>query len=532
MRSPFSRAATTGDGHRRRGSALLFGATLVVFSFNIVFAGIGLRGTDQYWYAADLDMTKATGRAVTNALYPTATLGAPAVSADDLPTRIHNLPATYLAGAFFDVVGDDYRAWLILNALLTFATAAGIYVVVKRMGWAMPLLAASLFMAFPLTVWLSLNALAEMSLAFAMALLLYGSALAVRGWSATGLYLAGASVVLLYYTRESFVLMAPAFVVFTVWLVKQRRVRLVVAGAPLMLTLVLCALKAQLLPAYPTSGLSSLLMSGTPSGGEQMGAYYSVDGVPFAFGEFAHKAWSGLLAAVIPGPVEFATELPVLVLMVVAFWKLRGDADSAVFRFWGAVTLGIYLLTAVVFQAQNRYIFTLIPFACLFAVRLAARSPVRLGRRYRVPAFSLLVLAVVAFTFVSAFMAQQYRADARRATAQTSALASDLRAYPSGSVLRVDGGTELLQVTYAAAPRAVLAISRKFNSEADTARLIEAWDARVFLTSTADDVQFLRRATSLTARRSWNLRPVESLATTGGPVAVWVASPRASGSSQ
>jgi len=507
----------------------------MLFVGNVIYGSVGLRGSDQYWYAGDLLMSKITGTPVTNAIYPTATGLNPNASINGLPPRIHNLPATYLASLTHQAGASDYLAWVYVNFAIALLIAMGAYFVARRIGYSHAYIAPAFFLSFPLTLWLSINPLADMSLALGSCLLMLGATAvsrAVRGQGnqqiSTGLLIIAVGSILMFYTRDNYVLLFPALAIFTFWVCRSNRKRWVAAAPILGITALLAGLKHLILPQYPsTGGLVSLLMTGTPS--EQvMSQYYHLGSVPFSPSEFILKVVIGLRDALVPsGGGEVITELPIIALMIVALFVFHKDESSRFLRFWMFTVGAIYLISSAVFQAQNRYIFPLVPFVAVFGAgfldRFSRRSaaPGRLTNLLRLGSVCFLIICISG----SFLMARAYRIEATAEVVQTTKLIAVLDAVPSGSILGVTDTAKLQPLTYAAVPRPVLTLDPRINSTADAARLIETWKVRVLVGASDTDLRYFSQAVNLAFDGHAKLISRSSYGTPGGPIKLWVIEP-------
>ncbi|MBC7594844.1 MAG: hypothetical protein H7288_13050 [Kineosporiaceae bacterium] len=476
-------------------------------------------------------MSKLTGMPVTNSIYPTATVLNADHVAGELPTRIHNLPITYLASLVHQAGSSGYLAWVYVNVSIALVIAVTIYFVAKWHGYSHAYVASALFLSFPLTAWLSMNALVEMSLALGSCLLMVGATIISRADNRNerrvliGLSVVAAGTILMFYTRDNYILLFPALAIFTFWVCRFGRKRWLIAVPILGLTASFAALKYVLLPQYPTAGLLSTLMTGTSSNKVQMASYYDVGHVRFSVSELILKAISGTKDALLPsGPLELITELPIIVIVIAALVLLREQGRSRPLLFWMAVVAAIYLGTAAVFQAQNRYIFALVPFAAVFGVglmdRLFPHGTTRgaLANTLKVATASFLLIGIVG----SFLMARAYRAEATTAAVQTDQLSAVLADIPGGPVLTSVGTSKLLPLTYAATPRPVLAVNPKINSATAAAKLIETWDVRVLVGSTNEDFQYCARAVDLAYGGRAELVRSSPPRTPGGPVEIWL----------
>jgi hypothetical protein len=467
---------------------------------------------------------------VTNAIYPTATGLNINTSISGLPPFIHNLPVTYLAILAHQAGASNYLAWVYVNFVIALIIAVSVYFVARNQGYSFAYIAPAFFLSFPLTLWLSINALADMSLALGSGLLMLGSTVVFRavgderGKVSIGLLIIAAGSVLMFYTRDNYVLLFPALVLFTFWVCRSQRKGWISAASILGMTGLLDALKYLILPQYPsTGGLVSLLMIGTPSE-KIMSQYYHLGSVPFSVSEFIPKALIGLRDAVVPsGGSELITELPIIVVMVVALFAFRKDDSTRFLRFWMLVVGVIYAGTSTVFQPQNRYIYPLVPFVAVFGAGLLHRfiRPGTAPRRF----VNLLKLASVCFLIIcisgSFLMARAYRMQAPTEVAQSNRLIAGLAGEPSGSVLAVGDTSTVQRLTYAAVPRPVLALDPRINSTAEAARLIETWKVRILAGASDTELLYFSQAVSLAFHGRAKLISQSSYGTPGGPIKLW-----------
>ena len=491
--------------------------TLAVTTYALALArgAQGLRGSDQYWYAADLRMYDSTGRAVSNELYPTYSLGKPAPPVAAYPARIHSGPASYAAQLPHWLGLSDYHSWLAINVLLCAATAALCYATARALGAGrQAVLAAALFLLFPLTLWLSLNALAEMWVAFLTCTAVLGCVVAERKGSLVWALLAGTSAAMLYWTRDNYSLYVLAFCAFSLWLWRLRHWDLWKIAVLIVASAGLVAVGGILFPKYPHGGILSTLMVAAPGAHGNMDLYYKP--AAFIISAFALKLGHGLVAALVPsGATELLTETPVIVGTVATLWWLRRSVQAVGLRWWLVTAFATYLATSTFFQSQNRYIFSVVPILCI-AVSVAAPS---LWSRYPKPVLIGLCVLSLAFAGGSALEARQYRSSALRETAVVTALSRGLMANSSGPLLATGDTATVIPLSYAVLPRQVLVVDSSLNSPSDAAQLLGRWNVR-FVVGPASSRPYLEHAIAA-ARPGAVLRPLEVLPTPGETVTLW-----------
>ena len=194
-------------------SACIFLATIVFVSL-ILFAASGLRGTDQYWYAADVEML-LEGGTTTNDVYPAQIM----FDYARMPYPfMHNtlnlylvLPAAKLFGAF--------GGWVVTNVLAAILAASLIALLVTAVAdkW-ISVLSYTVYLLLPLTIWISSQPLAEAAIVPFVAL---GVLAYVRAENNKKMWvLAAVAACLAYYCRVSF--LPVLFVIPIAFLVQNR----------------------------------------------------------------------------------------------------------------------------------------------------------------------------------------------------------------------------------------------------------------------------------------------------------------------
>jgi hypothetical protein len=163
-------------------------------------AGDGPRGSDQFWYVADVDRL-VHGQDDTNQIYPN-TVPIPGTSRARF---VHNLVNLHLVVPFARVFGA-FHGWLVANLVAVLAAGALLaFVVARHAGRRAGVFAFALFLSLPLTVWLTTQPLAEATTApfVALALLLF----TVAGRSVVGWVLVAAALGVAAWGRVNLVLL-------------------------------------------------------------------------------------------------------------------------------------------------------------------------------------------------------------------------------------------------------------------------------------------------------------------------------------
>ena len=139
----------------------LFLVFSVVLALLFVFYGAaGLRGTDQYWYVADVESLSLGLEQVTNNYFPGPILREGAVSENNY--FMHNSPVMLLIGWVARYI-DAYTAWILVNTLCHLVVGVCIYLVVGRIvTQRIAMILAGFYFISPIAIWQTINPLLEM----------------------------------------------------------------------------------------------------------------------------------------------------------------------------------------------------------------------------------------------------------------------------------------------------------------------------------------------------------------------------------
>lgn len=321
------------------------------------FAAGGLRGSDQFWYCADVESI-LQGRFTTNHVYPVNLWKNDPIP----PPFIHNILNLYLVVPFAGLTGSGYSGWILANLTASLLTAYLLWRLLRKLGdERAAAIGATAFLLLPQTVWLTGQASAEATTTFVMTGALYVWTKAegrFREWLAV-VVLLGMAV----YCRAVF---APLLIIAPLFYLRTRRPRQwtdwVRALALLLASLALLWLKER------------LLATGGPTIGDVVVTRSSIDGlmapymvwslpsfdgvglVRHGFGELVKLVWPAQIA-------EYAFYIPgeALIVLGIVFW-----ADSHTGMRWGAkwfTTFLLFITVAVIFLHANlpRFLHVLLP---------------------------------------------------------------------------------------------------------------------------------------------------------------------------
>lgn len=519
----------------RRLDLIIGIATCLVYVGMALYCGVGVLGADPYWYAGDLSMLKLTGVAETNAILP-STIFDSSISPGHLPHWVHNAPFTHIVSWVARGHGTSYFALLTANIVFALATAILIFLIARLAGIRRPVAAAVLFLIFPLTTFFTLSTYSEIFLGFAAALTVLGGQLAkgrthgTRALGTCGLGICAAGVVLLYFSRDNFVLAVPAFLLFSTLATRDAGGHFHLRRAlPFQVaTVAAVACKGWLFPAYPNAGIAALLMADTSRNPSNMTAFHSTHDVLFHPGSFLEKFGTGVFKAVVPASfVELIVETSVIVAIVLGVTILRRESAWWALRYWGFTFLGIYVATEAAYTTQNRYIYTVVPLACVFAIALCERSVgdghTSRWRRQLPKVFGLS--AVTLLTTFSVLIALGYRSMGLTTNDQIRVISSQVATTGASPIMVIADNERKMPITYAALPRPVISIDREVNSVADTRDLIKIWKPGVFVSGSRKDREFLVSVIASEYGPNARLHKLGSLDTPGGQADLFAIDP-------
>lgn len=456
-----------------------------------------VRGSDQYWYASNLEALQLGRGLASNAIYPIAWMGKTDFSVDVWPQPIHNIPVVHLAAALSSLLpAHTHLVWVITNVSVSLVGSWLLY----RIGLtvASPNLAAvgaSLFLLAPASLWWTMNALAEQSVVALGIVYCWALILSIKH-SLSGLSIAVLSAIALCLTRPTFLLLA----LTTLAVIVSR------AGTKNRWTLGLTAAAATagawavlrpLFESYTSWPPSRVIAIGTSAEGAEFGWYSWYAGLEptLSWHVLQEKVLSGLSTMFVPAnPYDLFLKTLVLLLLAYALvWRSRDE------RIWeiqvvGASLLTIYILTSLLFASNVRYLAVAFPTALLLTV-------VRLGRldflpfQLRVPwnlnhlKAALTVAVFVIFLFVDVFLVAHYRTEARKDGAVIAKAQAALNASP-GSILAVGlarpDEKAMLELGYAALPKPVLFTEPLIQDWCPPDQVLTAWEVDAVMFAAED----------------------------------------------
>jgi hypothetical protein len=315
------------------------------------------RGTDQFWYVADVE-SLVRGQHVTNNIFP-ANLATPG----PLPGPfVHNNITLYLVVPLATLLGGHW-GWVATNLVCTIGSALLIFMSLKEVSVRVAALVASLFLLLPLTVWLTCTELSEPIYAFLATVCLFVWLRAKRPLS-KGLFVLTAVAAALAKDNLAILLLVPVVDLCLGRGEGSRRIdsTMYAVGISALGFAIWTALLSTVFTENVRYSLAARLVSDSPPKNDNMAAYFMSSPPTFEWTIFWEK-----LARNIPAVARFA---PAEIPFILSFYALLGLFLWCLVRNWkklqvdckerraSMVTILLtlsYFATVLFFRNQTRY---------------------------------------------------------------------------------------------------------------------------------------------------------------------------------
>lgn len=342
-----------------RQSRFVLGLAAVLLIAFVLYGAAGVRGTDQYWYVADVAKLADGGPAVTNSVFPAF------VQEGLRPPypMLHNILPMYLAVPFAKVIGA-YQGWIVLNLVSLAVTAVLMLAALRRFTDGVTAkLAVSFFLLMPNTVWLSMQPLAEVAiLPFVMATMY----LVVRAgdrpllWWLAMVMLGG-----LFLARQNCILLFPLLLLGYLLVTRKQSVSRRVGGTVLLLATgsLFVWIEARF---FPSSGLGYAGILATRSHEVDVwNSFFLLQPQEFWLPGLMANGFRSLLDLFIsPGISLQVFYLPFNLLLVATLLSMRRFRPSR--EMWRAIAfttalIGILVVTTFFYRNAPRYLLAVTP---------------------------------------------------------------------------------------------------------------------------------------------------------------------------
>lgn len=466
-----------------RATAILTLLAVLVFVSLIWFgASGGLRGDDQYLYVADVE-SLITGRGVqTNEIYPPSAR----YNVAPLPRPfIHNILQVYVAAIPATLFGP-YAGWIVTNVVASLLTALIVYRTIIRYARPYPAIVASLaYLFLPLTFWLTVQPMADATIAplVALTVLIYTGRLTYSRWTLLAL-LAG----VLLLCRESF---APLLGAVPLAYVRRTRSRSFITGLGaiglLGVGVLFWLLKERLFETNISVTYGQVLLNGMPDHlFGQMVPFFDLSGQSQSVQGFFAKAMHSLYRQFFYFDLAFlAVYLPFNLMLIILLVLVLNSKQAELHHFIEVAVFYVFItvLTVLIVMNQFRYLIQATP-------PLVVAAGIALGRFHRFrtarisTAHAILALALAAtLGIVMSWRVRDYGLQESKwrnslAVVVEEALPDEetvMVALPFAEK-KINAGP-LMPMGYVLRPRSVLYVSDQYSSE-DYAALITNVNAK------------------------------------------------------
>lgn len=453
---------------------------LVAWVLLFFYACVGERGSDQFWYVAEVRAVLAD-TAKTNSLWPHLLLS----DLNYFQERpfVHRGIIPYLIAPLATVFGP-YGGWIAFNFIAVIASAALIYLTCRQLAIARGLAAgtAILYLLFPLTFWNATQPLVEIAVSLICALLIWVST--SRLTSVTKLFLlliiaiAGHKLVTVF--EPIIVLIGLAFL----WQVRVgsfNRPSLTPTASSFACGVIVVVATGLALAITRISGstlglsFSDLVMNGTTGIGN-MEAWLRTDSAPFSIKLALQKMLRNVLAYAAPNSTQiflapFALTSMFAVFAVARSWlhvwrfKTIENRHLLLLTYMLLSALMVYITVVLLHQNQSRYGLYILP---LVLVVIAAIFEVRLTQ-FMTKHPLLLAGGAMGLVALCAAMSIKLHSESKVVSKQIietrSAFSEDPDLSQTEIVFECYRGGQSLQLTYAIPELIFVHISTNFGGK-------------------------------------------------------------------
>lgn len=461
-----------GFGLRVLCIALITACAVLLYSTN------GVRGTDQYWYLADVEQLANGSPPVTNLAYPGFILRN--TSLEQSPNHfMHNGPMLHLT-AFASQWGTPYKAWAAINFICHLLVAAAIFIALSiHTNKNNSYLLTSLYLISPIAIWQSVNMLQEQYYAGLVAICFimfsYHNVAIAR-------VLLVATLTIGIMSHPIFTVLALGYVVYLVAASIAEASYGDTALAALVATLFFSAKIATpvLFPSSFQSDMSAIIGSAIP-GRTNMLWHYS-NNIPTVDASLIFNklifALKNHLINVRYSALYFYTNLAFISCALLVLINPRRYARVLIPC---CLALGSYAAIIVLMQIQPRYQQIVAPASFIVIGLLLFEWGSRFQIHIRIATLTLLIITAG----ISGFLGHTARQQSIAEKNAMLALATELSSIPSDAKVLILDSEHELKLTYALRPRKVLAMRTEFLS-ADSRNLVLSTFQPGYLISTRD----------------------------------------------
>ena len=476
--------ADSGVRHRNRSIICLIIASLF-YVLAVIHGSSGIRGTDQFWYLADVESLVAGNGPISNHYFPGLLLRNDVPVTAELPLNyfVHNGPLLYIA-AFVARFQDPYHAWILINVLSHIVVAVSIFLISRRfVPTDLSMFVCSLYIVSPLAVWLSVNVLREAYISALLAVALTGFVYAhvSQGQSndrfsrSVPISAFAASLIALLagiFSHPMFFVLCIAYSVFLVlnyWQSSNRSVFIIVA---VLIVVLAYATKSTVKTWFPNNSSGGLSLGLFPPGSNMM--FYFSDAVS----NFSPQLFVQKIVHAVRVQFVGLTTTPLLIFTNIAlisfvYLAVRHFTKYRPLLFAFAICLALHCAILILHQNQVRYaqILSVVVFTLLSLVTFEVFYKYK-----RFLLFSALTFGIASMG-VSGSLVNRSHHDGLYRQSELERLTNQF-SFMSGSsrVMTLDDGYKASFSAYLLRPRKTLTIVPSALPEEKIEYLVEVFD--------------------------------------------------------
>lgn len=441
----------------------------------LVFYGaeLGVRGTDQYWYVADIETIASGNPAISNNLYP------PSVLQDDFSGGrpfIHNIPYVYLASLPAKLFGP-FAGAVVLNALAFLIASYLIFLTLRRYRIHDRIAAsiAGIFLLFPMNYWLTVNAMSEAVLVPAIVflgwLLVRKERISTLSWILSLL-----TIGFMIFTRESLVILGLLFPFFYLMYRRELSPRTTFIAITMLAVIVTIYLfRGSVLPHNVNCSFAEMIRRMTPGVSDNMFCYFNTETVGLDLSLWWQKISANIVnqfsitgSGSYKSSIALSFYLPTNMLIGIALYYSMWKSPDRLTRRLAYLLLGLVIVhTATLILIENlpRYLIILPPLAFILT-GISVRNT--LFQRSNTVKGLFFLFLLLAFTLANYIAANKVRNNATMEAHQISEiqkLVNNVSDSSSVGFIETDSGDNMCLISYALKGHTVL-LSRSHYPQA------------------------------------------------------------------
>ena len=445
----------------------------------LVFYGSNsVRGTDQFWYLADVEAAIDGEPPVSNAFFPGSMLRGD-VGPDKPNYILHNGPMISIS-AFIGKYTGAYRAWILINVFCHFAVALAVFLGARALTTtAIAAVVSALYLVSPLALWQTMSMLMEQYLAGVMSVVVVGY---FYRQTLVGKLLFSCGIILGALSHPIFVALG---LVAGIALIVRGVTK---SSPPILLTGVFALLCVIYLgnatsEIYPTGFFPklSILIANVVPNMESMYWYFTDQGYTLNVAILFAKITEALARQFIH-PLQMPFNIFTNLALITWLWLFLVRRDQYIELLVASGTvLALYIGLIVLMQHQVRYQQLIAPVVFILIAVFLHKSPFLRNLRSR---------TLVAYTFVCVLVFGGYLSHLshERADFQGAILAEQTRNLdfipPNSRIVAFDCKCDQ-RLNYILKPRPILNIKTRYLNESAQSKVLSMFAPDYFVSSEA-----------------------------------------------